>query len=529
MRQIGYTFLGLLLVFGAGIAQPADDWTLKSPASNPGATSLHGLCYIGGDCVLFFGGSTSAGVIDATWVYDLSANSWSNRNPDPKPGARNAHALAYVGSDQAVLFGGLNSGGVGLDDTFEYDYGSNTWTAIPAATKPSARSATAMAYIGGSKALLYGGLVGTNRNDETWLYDAAANSWTQLNPIAKPPALIWHDLAYIGDDQVLLFGGNSSSGHSDQTWLFDLSANTWTQKAFGSHPTPRISHKMAYIGDDQVLLFGGNDGTLDDETWVYDLSANLWVQDPNAVKPAARKELGLAETSLDGSRYLVLFGGMTATDYNQETWTFGGGDYSLPVELESFVAQAGDGKILLTWRTQSEIDCAGYHIYRGTAKDGDRQRLNSQLIPAAGTSTEPRDYSFIDRRVTNGLTYFYFLQDQDYNGLTVWHGPVEATPMATPNTQIPESFAMHPNFPNPFNPGTWLSYDLPTESEVELAVYSLLGTRVRLLVQGVQSADSHRIYWNGLDDRGAELPTGVYLVQLKTPTERQMQRVTLIK
>jgi hypothetical protein len=145
MRQIGYTFLGLLLVFGAGIAQPADDWTLKSPASNPGSNEFTwSLLYRRRLCAVL-GGSTSAGVIDATWVYDLSANSWSNRNPDPKPCARNAHALAYVGSDQAVLFGGLNSGGVGLDDTFEYDYGSNTGRPIPAATKPSARSATAMA------------------------------------------------------------------------------------------------------------------------------------------------------------------------------------------------------------------------------------------------------------------------------------------------------------------------------------------------------------------------------------------------
>jgi len=55
------------------------------------------------------------------------------------------------------------------------------------------------------------------------------------------------------------------------------------------------------------------------------------------------------------------------------------------------------------------------------------------------------------------------LENQDYSGLTALYGPIEATPMAAPSGGIPTAFALQANFPNPFNPGTWLAYDLPSE------------------------------------------------------------------
>ena len=71
------------------------------------------------------------------------------------------------------------------------------------------------------------------------------------------------------------------------------------------------------------MLFGGDyTGSQNDETWVYDLGTDSWAQDTNTTQPSARKDHALSETSMDGSSYLVLFGGS-----DDETWTFGGGDY----------------------------------------------------------------------------------------------------------------------------------------------------------------------------------------------------------
>lgn len=89
---------------------------------------------------------------------------------------------------------------------------------------------------------------------------------------------------------------------------------------------------MAYVCEDQVLLFSGSDWWMvdSDETWVYDLSANTWSQDFNAVQPLGRYGHRLSETSMDGSSYLVLFGGVVDTIRVDETWTFGGGGIHWP-------------------------------------------------------------------------------------------------------------------------------------------------------------------------------------------------------
>ena len=161
--------------------------------------------------------------------------------------------------------------------------------------------------------------------DDTWVYDLSTNTWTQKNPSSKPSARYVHAMAYIGGDQALLFGGligDYPGTPNSDTWVYDLSENSWTQKHPDSHPSARGSHAMAYIGGDKVLLFGGHDGASDDETWVYHLSDNTWTQDMNVNQPSARYGHGLSETSMDGSSYLVLFGGYDGSSNYDDTWTY---------------------------------------------------------------------------------------------------------------------------------------------------------------------------------------------------------------
>ena len=68
--------------------------------------------------------------------------------------------------------------------------------------------------------------------------------------------------------------------------------------------------------------------------------------------------------------------------------------------------------------------------------------------------------------------------------------------------------------PNPTRAGARLSFELPREGEVQLAVYDLAGRRVRLVVDGVRSAGAHEILWDGRDDDGARPARGIYFVRL---------------
>ncbi|NOX37750.1 MAG: hypothetical protein GXO78_09475 [Calditrichaeota bacterium] len=90
----------------------------------------------------------------------------------------------------------------------------------------------------------------------------------------------------------------------------------------------------------------------------------------------------------------------------------------------------------------------------------------------------------------------------------------------------PVAFALQPNFPNPFNPRTTIAYQLPVMAEVVLEVYSPLGQKVRTLVHARQPAGRYRVVWDARDDRGRQLPAGIYLLRLKARSpETEFQKV----
>jgi hypothetical protein len=100
------------------------------------------------------------------------------------------------------------------------------------------------------------------------------------------------------------------------------------------------------------------------------------------------------------------------------------------VELASFRARGGDGEVLLEWETGSEIENLGFHLYRSASEEGSYVRITSSLIPGLGSSPAGAKYSYHDSGLTNGVTYYYKLEDIETTGKTELHGPVSATPEA---------------------------------------------------------------------------------------------------
>ena len=89
---------------------------------------------------------------------------------------------------------------------------------------------------------------------------------------------------------------------------------------------------------------------------------------------------------------------------------------------------------------------------------------------------------------------------------------------------IPTSYALHGNYPNPFNPTTTIQIDLPETAIVTLAVYDVLGQEVLRLESGTVSAGRHRYTVDA-----SRLPSGVYLYRLETPAFTQSRRMMLLK
>jgi len=93
----------------------------------------------------------------------------------------------------------------------------------------------------------------------------------------------------------------------------------------------------------------------------------------------------------------------------------------------------------------------------------------------------------------------------------------------------PTEFALLQNFPNPFNPETTISYNLAESGDVSLRIYNVVGQVVRTLVAERQSAGRYQVRWNGADDRGVPVSSGIYFYQITAGKNQDVRKLMLLK
>jgi len=201
------------------------------------------------------------------------------------------------------------------------------------------------------------------------------------------------------------------------------------------------------------------------------------------------------------------------------------------------------GNVTVSWSTHTEIEVAGFNIYRSEVEDGEYGRINEELIPAKGSEGGGAGYSYTDTEVVTGMTYYYKLESVDLTGSSTWHGPISITLGMTgvaegPSPFIPDVFALAQNYPNPFNATTTISYALPVAGERELVsrpihttlkIYNILGQEVRALVNEVQEPGYYSVPWDGKDSVGQEVPSGIYLYRIAAEDWNSTKRMVLLK
>ena len=193
----------------------------------------------------------------------------------------------------------------------------------------------------------------------------------------------------------------------------------------------------------------------------------------------------------------------------------------IPVELISFSATQVDDHVRVDWRTATENNNRGWYVERRSI-DGDWADLG--FVDGYGTTSEQQQYEYIDRTVRPFETYDYRLRQVDFDG-AIDYSPVYRV-MATP---VPTETRLLPNYPNPFNPNTWITVELAQDSDMSVAVYDMLGRHVRTLASGRHNAGGHVFEWDGTDADGIALPSGIYFARLVTPTYSATQQMQLSK
>jgi len=97
------------------------------------------------------------------------------------------------------------------------------------------------------------------------------------------------------------------------------------------------------------------------------------------------------------------------------------------------------------------------------------------------------------------------------------------------NTNLPGNYTLQQNYPNPFNPETRIDFSLPEAAYVELKVYNILGKTVRVLASRQMTAGNHSVEWNGRDDNGENVSSGIYFYRLETSEITLSKKMVLLK
>lgn len=187
----------------------------------------------------------------------------------------------------------------------------------------------------------------------------------------------------------------------------------------------------------------------------------------------------------------------------------------IPVELSSFSASVVDGNVVLNWSTATELNNKNFEVQRKT-ENSDWQTLG--YVEGHGTTTQPHNYSFVDKSVNSNTKYFYRLRQNDFDGKFSFSNVIEI------DISAPSDYSLEQNYPNPFNPSTNISFTLPKASFVKLIIYNQLGEVVDQLVNQQLEAGKYIYNWNAKSHS-----SGVYLYELQADGYKQSKKMNLLK
>lgn len=206
----------------------------------------------------------------------------------------------------------------------------------------------------------------------------------------------------------------------------------------------------------------------------------------------------------------------------------------------------------LVTMTQPTEESITFHWHAATDVDGDPVRYIFQLDTTA-TFAHPnvlfeRDYadttldiagSKLDSLITtpgDTVQLYWRVFASDYSDIS--HVQTMSLKLTTDTTgtgtqnerpALPVAFNLSQNYPNPFNPSTTVSYDVPHTGYVNITVYDMLGNVVKTLVHSAQTPGHYTIRWNGLNNNGQNVASGIYFIQMRSSDFLATRKITLLR
>lgn len=209
--------------------------------------------------------------------------------------------------------------------------------------------------------------------------------------------------------------------------------------------------------------------------------------------------------------------------------------FNIQIHIDAISREIGSLEFIMTYDPQS-MDLFEYSssvaddwvalIYHDEMSPQLKYNLADFNCISTGVNSTPINFTF--KKIGSELTPCHWTFDgRDYKGESILF--IEKTSVLEITDPIPEKFALHPNYPNPFNPKTTIRYDIAKDSHVDLAVYNLMGQNLVSLINKNETAGSKSVTWDGKDQFGKEVCSGMYFVVLRSVEFIATQKVILLR
>jgi len=303
---------------------------LLAQTENPSARFLPGMVYDPvNEHVMLFGGGYGTASLDDTWVLDYETSTWTELVLSTSPNPRFSHSMVFDSNNEVIILFGGYKGASPARDTWVFDCTSEIWTEVTPEISPPERMSHAMVYdsVNGKVILFSGYGLDGPEVDDTWTYDYTTNTWEEMNPTVSPHARYGAACVYDDVDETMIIFGGNSNGYFSDTWSYDYSTDTWTELSPMTHPIPLKWSSMTYDSVNQKsILFGGdiNSPIVSNKTWIFDSAVNEWEESETTIAPSSREACGFTFDSRNEKA--ILFGGTKGTgqpgDPFNETWAY---------------------------------------------------------------------------------------------------------------------------------------------------------------------------------------------------------------